>query len=543
MSQDQESLKFSTTSASTPTTTSTAAKTSDKLDVPGSSEHTIFKTPDGSRKIRNNNGNLVRSSTVSSKSSSKSPVRRHFRNLSGTSNHSITNSASNPNSSRKGINIGISLVGSAPATNKIANDSFKTPRRQLFNKDISIDAQLESPISSHDSRNIIELDEEEPRSSIETNHTDISSIINNSPTPQTNNSNNDELSENFRLLASKEMEILDIKNQLKDLTQRKREREFELQQLKIKIEKQLMFNLKQESNNFNKLPNSPISAKKHIIKSTNSNIDPLIDDSYLPISSSKSTMNESMNKYDNRQSWFSKPLNFIQQFDTLISKELEKLQVQDDDDFEIVDMNHRINDGYHDANKEINAPIKSLATDSNSTSTDVMQSVSQHLWSFVNDVKSNLLIDENEVADHNNSNSSSNTSFISSSSPVKNVNTLSVPKSRVRTASISKRQSYSQHNIHKKRPSMNIVNNSNTSNSGNTTIQATSSTSASSSNNDLENEFTKNNIIDVVNEISKNGNSDVTLNSGNSTTSGKNSKLLDSFVDDSDLWDSEQLDL
>jgi hypothetical protein len=504
----------------------------------------VFKTPD-TKYTRNSNGDLFRSSTVNS--SSKSPIRRHFRNLSANSNASNI-SHSNTGSTRKGINLGISLVGPTGSLNnnqqKDKDLSSKTPRRQLFNPNLNkeLNNQLTSPINdlNNDLQNKRDSD---ARLSFETNNTDLSLSFNNSPTPSGTSIAHDELSENFKLLASKELEILEIKNQIKDLMQRKRDKEFELQQLKINIEKQLMSNLKQQNNEQyrhrfeNHIPKSPTSAQKRIIKPTTSNIDPLIDDSYLPISPNNNLDNSNIDK---RQSWFSKPLNFIQQFDNLIYKEFEKLQVQDDDnhiaedddddydddDLRFVDMNLNYNGKFFKGNKnkdkEINAPIKSLAFETNSTTTDVMQSVSNHLWSFVNDVKSNLLIEEEEEPETSSFVSSSPVKQLSQSQKnmMKKAKPLELPKTRVRTASISKRQSYSQHNVHKKRPSMNIVKDAEIN------IE---------NNKNIEKEFTKNNISNVVRNISVNG---------NSASEGKNSsRLLENYIDDSDLWDNEPIDI
>ena len=537
-------------------------------------DSSIFQTPD-STKRKSNNDRLKRSSTISSSTSSRSPARTHLRSLSITSTSSnIPNS--NVNSARKGINIGINFVpqGTGVIKDKEGIES-KTPRRKLFpntSTQMNTPSRLSSPVL-YNNRNVpvishpIEaqimtpehLDDLGQRSSLETNSSDISSMIGSSPTPQLppiatdrHSADYDDLSEKFRLLAVKEMEILDIKNQVKELLQRKQDREFELQQLKVNIEKQLMSNLKQQNTENHRrkfdqhIPKSPSSVQKRVLRPTNSTVDPLVDDSFIPISSDNVLDTSSPTSTDKRQSWFSKPFTFIQQLDNIVYKELGKLQL-DDTEAPLIDpdygndthatrpgQQHQKPQLQRNEEKEINAPIKSLAFESTPSGSDVMQTVSQHLWSFVNDVRSNLLVDEDET-DLGGQNKLAHTS------PSREGQSKAV-SSRVRTASISKRQSYNQHNIHKKRPSMNIVR------------DAGNSGKVDSDHDSIGDELSKDNITDVVDSISKNR---VNVDEVKSTTKLKSHFAgpknlysttvvgsLDGIIDDNDLWESEeQLDL
>lgn len=500
--------------------------------------NSIFKTPD-TRQSRNNDGRLVRSSTVGS--GSKSPIRRHLRTMSITSNSSPAFS-SNSNSARKGINIGVvapisttksTSISSAPSVNNNGNrekdSESKTPRRKLFvRKETNPERLSMSPPLGEFANQ--QLEETDKRSSIDTNNTDMSSIMNTSPTPSTKNINepHDELSENFRLLASKEMEVLDIKNQLKDLLQKKKDKEFELQQLKVKIEQQLMSNLKQQNNEQYKhrfdqhIPKSPNSLHKSVVQPSTSTIDPLLDDTFTPVLNHAQPYEED----NRRQSWFAKPLNFIQQFDNMIYKEFEKLQMTDDDYEEL----HSKDPDFVDMNREVNSKTQQNA-ETFTTGGDVMQSVSQHLWSFVNDVKSNLLIEEEEPT----SPPLQPTNIIVTKSPSRSLNlqqSRSPHKEKLRTASISKRQSYSQHNLHKKRPSMNMV----------------KPDKNEFEKQDISDQFTKSGINDVVRSLSKNEPMDSRSGSSSATEMKSNltSGLLDKDnydIEDSDLWDSEPLDI
>lgn len=472
-----------------------------------------FKTPD-SRHTRNRNGSLVRSSTISS--GSKSPVRGHLRSFSGASCNSTL---SRSNSVRKGINLGLNVIGTS-SLNDTTRDKEHTPRRQLFTTPLKQEGFTSISLSQYKS-------DSEPgaRSSIETNNSDVSSIIN-SPTPSIpksqaeENKIEDPLSDKFRLLASKEMELLEIKNQLNDLLKRKRESENDLKRLKLSIEKQLLRNLKQQNNEQSRhridqnIPKSPTSIHKRVMKPSSSTNDPLINysgvDSSVQTNTNDTTLND---KYDKRQSWFSKPLSLFQQFDNLITKEFEKLQIPDEEneDLKLIDMNYNVNDKAADRDAQYSAPIRSLVSDTASSSADVMQSVSQHIWSFVNDVKSNLLIEEEPEYE-----------LPITSSPIKDESPGNDnPKVRIRTASISKRRSYSQHIQHKKRPSMNIVND--------------------------HIEVDKNAAKEVIRSISRNGNSEPEINDDKNTkeltTPEIEKNSLGDSIDESELWDNELLDI
>lgn len=458
-----------------------------------------FKTPDS----RINNRKL-RSSTLSS--GSKSPLRRHRRNLSGNSASSVSTTATN--SARKGINLGISVINSGgkgkavqsqpSVTNNIAENSTNTTAPKN-NGAMTPSRQLVFPSS--------------PKSGIDSK-----------------NNTDDKISENFKLLASKELEILEIKNRLKELMNVKREKELELQYLKRTIERQLLSKNQSYTNNnmgnSNGMPKSPTSAQKHRIKSYNSNIDPLLDDSFMPI--------QAHSDDNKRNSWFAKPLNFIQNFDNLIYKEFEKLQITDLEERrigprsgDILDENDEADDDVDDVDDDdddddddyfidMNYNHKQHGNAETSLSTDVLQSVSQHLWSFVNDVKSNLLTEEEQKPEE--------VPVLASSSPV---------KPRLRTASISKRKTYSQHakhgsitnHVHKKRPSMNISEGKN---------NDTNNVNKNTNTNNLE--ITNDQKSSIVKDLSRNSIQVTDSKPATELKSGDNVVL-----NDSDLWSDDEV--
>ncbi|KAH3665389.1 hypothetical protein OGAPHI_003573 [Ogataea philodendri] len=258
------------------------------------------------------------------------------------------------------------------------------------------------------------------------------------------------LSDELRLLASKEMEILEIKQQIKNLITRKRTLEFETQDLKIVIEKQLVGQItsSQKSSSRNKglfekhTPKSPSSMQKHRMKSVDVSDDPLLEGE---LSEPRLESTTSVDEEDSK-SWFSKPLNLIQQIDSLIYQEIEKLHITPFAGVNSIEEETHVGASLDVKNNDLDAPlqdqgaqsynllgtpIKSTRTrpelDSNNTK-DVMQSVSNKLWNFVNDVKQNLAVDE----------------ISTSSSP------LSSP-GKARTPSFSNRQSYGLHAKQRKR--------------------------------------------------------------------------------------------
>lgn len=224
---------------------------------------------------------------------------------------SVTSSSSATSTGRKGVNLGLNLISSG------ANGgSFKTPRRKLF-PNVKSQPIVDPPTPL--------IDDE---------------ILPYSPPEE------DGLTAKFRKLASKEREILELNNKVKEMLIRKTELDSQLNQLKSDIQSELINNITEPH------LKSPTKVKKLPLKSMGSLENPL----------------------ESQDSWFNTPLGFIQKFDNMVSQELDKLNLSDDP-----------------AHRSINDPIKSIADNS-----DVLNKVSNKLWSFVNDIKSNLLLDEDK---------------------------------------------------------------------------------------------------------------------------------------------------
>ncbi|GMG56315.1 unnamed protein product [Ambrosiozyma monospora] len=156
---------------------------------------------------------------------------------------------------------------------------------------------------------------------------------------------------------------------------------------------------------------------------------------------------QSLHQHGKRQSWFSKPINFFQQFDNMIYQEFEKLNLPGLGDEQQSHLTNNYGDHDDDSSngkREINEPIKALAgLTGGSTGVnngEVMQSVSNSLWSFVNEVKTNLL---NDPSDFNNNATSQQQQQQQQESGNK------IKPMRARAPSVSSRQTYGQYTVNK----------------------------------------------------------------------------------------------
>lgn len=196
----------------------------------------------------------------------------------------------------------------------------------------------------------------------------------------------DQLSSDFRLLASKEMEILETKNTIKELVRKQRGLEKEIKGLKVGIERQLVKNATQEAAKVHRERQQAIQRMQKMQALQNQNTHPSQATRKGPPPSHRRPGRVSPPaQLSSDQSWLTRPMNLIQHFDDLISEEFDKLELGNEAD-------RLEEEKYNDTlrrKREINQPIKQLADGG-----DVVQSVSQHLWSFVNEVKANLLVED-----------------------------------------------------------------------------------------------------------------------------------------------------
>lgn len=250
---------------------------------------------------------------------------------------SVTSSASATSTGRKGLNLGLNLISGTTITT--LEGPNKTPRRKLFTE-------------TH-TKSITDIDSP---TNVVSESDDDDDILPYSAQVE----DEDGLTTKFRRLASKEREILELKNKVKEMLMKKKNLDLELHNLKADIQRELITNFQ----------NNESHLKSPTKKSTGLNFNSLLDD---PINSVTKDMNSD-------HSWLSKPLTFIQQFDNMVTQELGNLNSPN---------NGNRNDNQ---DKMINEPIKAMADN-----LDVMNKVSNSLWSFVNDIKTNLILYEEKT--------------------------------------------------------------------------------------------------------------------------------------------------
>lgn len=194
-------------------------------------------------------------------------------------------------------------------------------------------------------------------------------------TPKTNANTTldptDDINESLRLLALKETKILELKDELKLLQQRIHYEELDLKKLKQQVQKNLYRDLSPNNSHANTTLSS-VSTSTTSTPILNKTGDALID---TTTSFKSKDAPQHREKHLKPQSVWSKPINLFNQFDQMIQNEFEKISKFDYDE-----------EGDETSAKE----IKNLFDNQKS----VTEEVTSSLWSFVSDVKQNLLGDE-----------------------------------------------------------------------------------------------------------------------------------------------------
>ena len=167
----------------------------------------------------------------------------------------------------------------------------------------------------------------------------------------------DELSDTFRMLATKEMRIVELKEQMKRIQRELELEEAELKKLKTEIGNTIQKDMSSPSVSQKTIREDPAEAQAASVKQDHS-----LPSQVKPLQSSVSK----------RTSIWSKPVNFLNQFDQLLQNEIEKL------------------------NKD------SFGSSTTSTKDeDMLNTVSSSLWTFVSDVKQGLMGDYDTEEDIN----------------------------------------------------------------------------------------------------------------------------------------------
>ncbi|KAI0463980.1 hypothetical protein LJB42_002992 [Komagataella kurtzmanii] len=193
--------------------------------------------------------------------------------------------------------------------------------------------------------------------------------------PSLSSNNDNHLSDKLRVLATTEMEILEIKEQIKALLEKKRQKEHRVNKLKTEIERSLYKQVHDQVHSVEKISSNPPPV---VTRSPSSSQRPHKLDVEVGVHKDPlrtTSPNEGLKSVDGKQkdtpnSWLSKSLSYLQQFDTLIQHEFEKLNLMD----------------------ELSAPNSHAINESNKT----QNSMSSQLWTFMNEVKSNLMLNVEE---------------------------------------------------------------------------------------------------------------------------------------------------
>lgn len=209
------------------------------------------------------------------------------------------------------------------------------------------------------------------------------------------------IDEQLRLLALKEMAVVEIKDGISDLEQKLHSTELDLAQLRRLIQRSLYMEMSVAGTANTPRDSNPPAAKE---TSALTRASPEEPDGLSTIWSN-----------------LAKPLTFIQQLDTLIQNEMEKPLATDDrpKPHSSASLKHKtksslrakttssrttrktsacrpLRDTTNTISAEDWAQVPKAAYDDNSE--DMFQAVSTSLWTFVNDVKTNMLASLNDTA-------------------------------------------------------------------------------------------------------------------------------------------------
>ncbi|KAL6451952.1 TDA11 Topoisomerase I damage affected protein 11 [Candida maltosa Xu316] len=232
-----------------------------------------------------------------------------------------------------------------------------------------------------------------------------------------------DIDEQLRYLALKEMSIVEIKDNITNLNNKLKENQDELHKLREIIQRSLYKELSTGNatvsggRSTTNRPRQNSNPRDEAIARTKRRSSSIFHDSQTtaitPASSTSTTINpESTSKL---WSGLSKPLNLIHQFDTMLQNEFEKSLQSNQETQRILEkrLSHqsKSSEGSISSIGSINSPLQSKAQISRPVSKqyynkpdDMIQTVSSSIWSFVNEVKTNMLssLQENESENEKN---------------------------------------------------------------------------------------------------------------------------------------------
>lgn len=220
----------------------------------------------------------------------------------------------------------------------------------------------------NNTRRRLVLDHDVPPSTAEETRADLTSVCDDASDLDVSETEDDDilpyssdaedggLTVKFRRLATKERQLLELKTEMKALMSRKKQMDRELAQLKMQIQRELE----------GAVQKSPSRTGR-----TSHNLD---ESTWSETGQYVSSLHQKQNDHQQQhtQAWYDKPLNFLQNIDTIVTNELEKLNMA-------TTSNYTTNKNDADSNHDNN---------------NTQHSATSGIWSFVNEIKASLLIDD-----------------------------------------------------------------------------------------------------------------------------------------------------
>ena len=235
-----------------------------------------------------------------------------------------------------------------------------------------------------------------------------------------------DIDEQLRYLALKEMCIVELKDNINNLNNKLKHKNKELHKLREIIQRSLYKELSSENtatkNNQsqNNRPRQNSNPRDEAIARTRtrrrSSLFQDSRESHLDVSKNNTVPNTSTTQESSSKLWsgLTKPLDLIQQFDSMLQNEFEKSLINErdqkrqlhSDNGKRLSHQSKSSEGSISSIGSINSPLQAKSKafeqkksnmNSRTTTDDMLQNVSSSIWSFVNDVKNNVLSSLNEV--------------------------------------------------------------------------------------------------------------------------------------------------
>lgn len=345
-SPKNETSKMSSPLLSTPTKPKRNSISLDSQPLGGSDDETSFNSAMFKRGVTDES---VRRINLLSKRVDSSPIHTVHTpdSIGGKLTRSSTMSSVRLGGSKRGLNLNLSInkQRASPSISKLRSPETPAPS----NNTIPPIIPTSTPTQDHSSVDKFDKSRRRTNSSLSSHSSVVQDLKNN------------DFNDSLRELALKEMKIIELKDQLKLIQQKIDKEENELKALKLKI-----------GSNFN----SPIQNQTN--QTNNNSLQHKSPEKDTPLISN----NDKEEKAKKRQSVWSKPINFLNQFDQILQNEIERLNREA---FPSQNIRQHPAETLNE-NDELNTEP--------SNSKDVLNTVSNSLWSFVSDVKHGLLGDD-----------------------------------------------------------------------------------------------------------------------------------------------------